>query len=147
MVAGFTFAILSVLNRKFVSNYPALKISLYQDTVACLILLPFVGDSVLSVTSYEVCHLLLLGTVFTALAHSLFISGMVVVKAQLASVIACLEPVYGIIFALLILQEIPSQREIAGGVVIIGAILYASKYSRKSVHNQTEEKELTSVNE
>lgn len=136
LISGFTFAILSLLNRRFVANYPAITISLYQDAVACLILLPFVKHSILSVTLYEAGQLILLGIVFTALAHTLFIRGMSVVKAQLASVIACLEPVYGILFALLLLHEIPSQREIMGGVVIIGAILYATRHSKKSTHKQ-----------
>ena len=74
-------------------------------------------------------QLVLLGVVFTALAHSLFIRGMVVVKAQLASVIACLEPVYGILIALAVLHEIPSFRELLGGAVIICAIVYATKRS------------------
>jgi drug/metabolite transporter (DMT)-like permease len=135
-VSGFTFAILSVLNRKFVSNYSALTISLYQDTIACLILLPLVGSTVLSVTSYELGQLVLLGVVFTALAHTLFIRGMLVVKAQLASVIACLEPVYGILLALVILNEVPSIRELVGGAVIISAIVYATRRSGEHLGKQ-----------
>lgn len=126
-ISGLTFAILSVLNRKFVGRYSALTISLYQDAVACLLLLPFAGRAALAVDSTDLVQLILLGVVFTALAHTLFIRGMRVVKAQLASVIACLEPVYGILLALILLREIPSAREIAGGVVIIGAIMYATR--------------------
>lgn len=129
--SGFTFAVLSILNRKFVANYSALTVTLYQAAVACLILLSFVGDSALSVTGRELGQLILLGVVFTALAHSLFIRGMRVVKAQLASVIACLEPVYGILIALAILHEVPSLREILGGAVIICAIVYATKRSSR----------------
>ena len=109
-VSGFTFAILSVLNRKSVANYPALTISLYQDAVACVLLLPFVGQTVLSVTPYELGQLVLLGVIFTALAHTLFIGGMLVVKAQLASVIACLEPLYGILLALVLLAFGPKSK-------------------------------------
>jgi len=127
MVSGFTFAILSILNRKFVAYYPALTIALYQNAVASFILLPFVRFSAFSVTVGELSMLVVLGVVFTALAHTLFIRGMLVVKAQLASVIACLEPVYGILLALAILHEVPSAREILGGVIIIGTIAYASK--------------------
>ncbi|MCP4687092.1 MAG: DMT family transporter [Desulfobacterales bacterium] len=126
-VSGLTFAVLSILNRKFVATYSALTIALYQDAVACLILLPFVGGAALAANGMEWVKLILLGVVFTALAHTLFIRGLVRVKAQLASVIACMEPVYGILLALVVLREIPSAREIAGGVVIIGAIVYATR--------------------
>ena len=130
--SGFTFAVLSIMNRKYVASYSALVVTLLQDVVACLILLPFVGSAVLSLTTGNWGGLILLGVVFTALAHALFIRGMRVVTAQLASIIACLEPVYGILFALMLLQEVPSSREIMGGGVIIGAIVYASKRSNVS---------------
>jgi drug/metabolite transporter (DMT)-like permease len=125
--SGFTFAVLSILNRKYVADYSALVVTLYQDAVACLILLPFVGHTALLLTPGEWGGLILLGVVFTAVAHALFIRGMMAVKAQLASIIASLEPVYGILIALVVLSEVPSTREILGGVVIIGAIVYATK--------------------
>ncbi len=130
-VSGFTFAVLSVLNRKYVTKYPSLTIAMYQNAVACLILLPVVRSSALSVTAWELSLLAVLGIVFTAVAHTLFIRGMLVIKAQLASVIACLEPVYGILLALAILHEVPSAKEILGGIVIIGAIVYATKRSNE----------------
>ena len=127
--SGFTFAVLSIMNRRYVARYSALVVTLYQDAVACLLLLPFVGHSVLSLTSAEWVRLMLLGVVFTAVAHTLFIRGMLGVKAQLASIIACLEPVYGILIAAAILNEIPSARELLGGAVIIGSIIYATRRS------------------
>ena len=125
--SGFTFAMLSIMNRQYVAHYSALVITLYQAAVACLILLPFVGGAALSLTTGEWGRLILLGVVFTALAHTLFIRGMLAMRAQLASIIACLEPVYGILFALVVLHAVPSTREIIGGVVIIGAIVYATQ--------------------
>ena len=124
--AGFTFAVLSILNRMFVAEYSALTVTLYQDGFACLMLLPFIGGSIFTLSVGEWGWLIVLGVVFTALAHSLFIWGMRTVKAQLAGIIACLEPVYGILIALVLLHAIPSTREILGGVVIIGAIIYAT---------------------
>lgn len=131
--SGFTFAVLSIMNRKYVARYSALVVTLFQDVVACLILLPLVGSSVLSLTIGNWGGLILLGVVFTALAHALFIRGMLVATAQLASLIASLEPVYGILFALVLLHAVPSAREVLGGVVIIGAIVYATKKSNEKV--------------
>ena len=127
--SGFTFAVLSILNRKYVAQYSALVVTLYQDGFACLMLAPFIGRQVFALSSGEWGWLIMLGVVFTALAHSLFIRGMRVVKAHLAGMIACLEPVYGILAALALLQEVPSAREIIGGTVIVGAIVYATKHA------------------
>ncbi len=124
--SGFTFALLSVLNRVFVANYPALKLTFYQNAVACLLLFPIVSGSLGTLSTGDFGQLALLGVVFTALAHSLFIRGMRTVKAQLAGIISSLEPVYGILLALALLGEVPSLREILGGGVILAAIISAT---------------------
>jgi len=74
--------------------------------------------------------LVLLGVLFTAVAHSLFIKGLTNVKAQTASIIASLEPVYGIIFAVIILSEIPTLRVVIGGSIILGATFYTTIKSK-----------------
>lgn len=128
-LSGLTFAILSVMNRKYVNRYPALSIALFQDAVACLLLLPFAGAQALTLNQTELGLLALLGVVFTALAHTLFIRGMLTIRAQLASVIACLEPVYGVLLALILLSEVPSTRELIGGCIIISAIVLATRFA------------------
>ena len=128
-VSGLTFALLSILNRRYVSNYSPLTVALYQDGVACLLLLPIAGNALLQITPIELSQLITLGVIFTAVAHTLFIAGMEQLRAQLASLIASLEPVYGIGLAAIMLGEIPSPREILGGTLIIGAIIYATQFA------------------
>lgn len=128
-VSGFTFALLSILNKKYVKKYSSLVISFYQDGVAMLVLLPFILFDLSSqpeLSLHNILLLILLGVVFTAIAHTLFIKGLTNIKAQLASIIASLEPVYGIIFAALFLNEIPTLKTILGGVIILGATFYAT---------------------
>jgi drug/metabolite transporter (DMT)-like permease len=124
--SGFTFAVLSILNRKYVKKYSSLVVAFYQDSVAALILIPFLFTEVQVFHIKDILLLVLLGTVFTAIAHTLFIKGLTSLKARTASIISCLEPVYGIIFALLLLGETPSLRVMVGGVVILGASFYAT---------------------
>ncbi len=128
-ISGLTFAILSILNRRYVSDYSPLTVALYQDGVACLLLLPIAGNALLQITPIELAQLITLGVVFTAVAHTLFIAGMEQLRAQLASLIASLEPVYGIGLAAILLGEIPSPRELLGGTLIIGAIIYATQFA------------------
>ena len=42
-------------------------------------------------------------------------------SAHTASVIAALEPVYGILLALVLLREVPAMRTVAGAIMIVGA--------------------------
>lgn len=125
-ISGFTFAVLSILNRKYVGTYPSMVIVCYQNWMATLILFPFLFFEDLSLQPTDFLLLAVLGIFCTALAHVLFIKSLVHIKTQLASITACLEPVYGIIFAFVLLGEMPALRTILGGCIILGTITIAS---------------------
>ena len=127
VISGFTFAVLSLLNRKYVADYSSWVIAFYQDATAVLVLIPFLFILQPQFTPQDILLLALLGIVFTGIAHSFFIGGLVHVKAQTASIIASLEPVYGILTAVIFLGEIPTLRVLIGGIIILGATFYATK--------------------
>ncbi len=125
LLAGATFALLSVVNRSLSSRYPSVTISFYQDAIAALALAPtvFLARGIGFLSARSLLILLLLGVFCTALAHTLFIASLRDITAQLASVIAALEPVWGIFFGWLLLAEAPSARTLLGGALIVGAAL------------------------
>jgi drug/metabolite transporter (DMT)-like permease len=126
VASGLTFALLSLLNRRFVREHSSITIALHQDLFAALTLLPFALAGWPSLTARDVLLLLALGVVCTALAHSLFIAGLRGVKARTASMIACLEPVYGTILAAVLLREFPPGRVLIGGALVLGVAFYAT---------------------
>ncbi|MBC8486864.1 MAG: EamA family transporter [Bacteroidetes bacterium] len=126
VISGFTFAILSILNKKYVKNYSSLVIAFYQDATATIALLPFLLLTAVTFTTKDILLLILLGVIFTGVSHSLFIKGLANIKAHTASIIASLEPVYGIIFAIFIVNEVPTLRVILGGIIILGATFFVT---------------------
>lgn len=126
IASGFTFACLSLLNKNFVSRYSSPLISFYQCSVASLFLLPFVGMLHPALEPKNILLLVILGVVFTGVSHTLFINGMKHVKAQTASIIASLEPVYGIVAALILFGEVPSLKAVIGGLIILGTAAYST---------------------
>jgi len=126
IASGFTFALLSIMNRKYVKEYSSIIVAFYQDLIATVVLLPFLFLTAPVFRLNDILLLSILGVIFTGLAHSLFINGLASVKAQKASIIASLEPVYGIIAAILLLGSIPTLRVILGGLIILGAAFYAT---------------------
>lgn len=123
--SGITYAVLSIINRKYVREYSSLVISFYEQAIAALVLAPFILVRRPVFQTENIILLLLLGIVFTAVSHSLFIGGLKNIRAQTASIISSLEPVYGIVFAALLLGELPSLRELFGGVIILGTGFYS----------------------
>jgi len=122
LVSGFTFAVLSILNRTLSRRQSSFHIAFYQDLFAGVFLLPFVFAERPSLGPKSWILLGILGVFCTAGAHTLFIQGLKKIKAQTAGIISSLEPVYGIVLAFLFLGEAPSARTLAGGCVILGAV-------------------------
>jgi drug/metabolite transporter (DMT)-like permease len=130
-LSGLSFAVLSILNRWGVQRQPALTVTFYQTLVAALVLSPLIFRSPQIPGLIEVGLLLVLGVGCTALAHFLFIFSMQRVSAQLASMVAGLEAVYGVLFAYIFLGEVPAGRTLVGGSIILIAALAATHYRRR----------------
>lgn len=126
LLSGLSFALLQLLNKGYRQRYSAVAIAFCQNLVACLSLLVITPVAELTLTPGEIGLLLVLGVLCTALAHSLFIESLAVLRTQTASVISSLEPVYGIALAALLLGEVPVFRTLVGGAVVLGTTLWAS---------------------
>lgn len=128
VASGFSFALLALLNRQRVRQLPPLEIAALQNAAAALLLAPWAVGQVAAVLDLRSFLLLMaLGVGCTALAHGLFIGSLRTLRAQLVSLIAALEPVYGILFALLLLDERPAPRTLIGGLIILAAVFLASR--------------------
>ncbi|MCG8569332.1 MAG: DMT family transporter [Spirochaetes bacterium] len=124
--SGFSFAFLALINRRMVKNYTALTIAFYQDSIAAIFLIPFMFKLNFRPGTKDIILLILLGLVFTGIAHTLFINGLKKIKAHTASIIACLEPVYGTVLAIIIIQEIPDLKTFLGGLLMVSISIIIS---------------------
>ena len=132
MVSSLAYAVLTLMNKGLSERYGGVTTTFYEQATAAVLLLPFAAAAGIRPTLQDVGLLLVLGVVATAFAHTLFISGLKAVPAQLAGICSSMETVYGILFALLLLGERPAPREIAGAAVIVGAVVAAQAFSSLS---------------
>lgn len=110
--------------RRYVQRYSGATIMFYQTAVSAAVILPvLLIAGTLGQTAREWPLLLLLGTVFTALAQSLYASSLRNLSAKSVSIIATLIPLYSTIMAFLVLDEVPTVRTIAGGLLVIVAVM------------------------
>jgi len=133
--SGLLFALLSVANKKLVKGEKPLLITFYQHLFSTPILLPSLTLLKETPTLNDFIYFILLGSVFTALAHLFFISSLIKFKAFISGIFATLEPVYGTLFAFLIIREIPTRYTVYGGIIILIASFYAIISSKKGGHN------------
>ncbi|MCW8926780.1 MAG: DMT family transporter [Xanthomonadales bacterium] len=123
--SGALFAVLTLMNRRLVADHSSFVVVFYQLGVATLCMLPFAAEAVQELDPKDLCLLLTLGIFCTALPHALFIKSLRTIKAQLASVVTALEPVYGIVLAAIFLHEIPRFSTLVGAVLVFVAVALA----------------------
>ena len=126
LLAGVSFAVLTLFNRRLAQEHSSLGLAFLEDLFAALFLLPCLVFVPARPSGRDLALLAVLGVFCTALSHTLFIQGMKRIRAQTASIISSLEPVYGILLALFLLKEVPAVRTLLGGALILTAVLFVT---------------------
>lgn len=126
MVSSLSYAVLSLANRYLSRSYAARTVCLYEQGTAAVVLLPAIFFVKTNWTTQNILGIAAIGFICTAFAHSLYVAAQRKVKAQTAGIISGMETVYGIVYALLFLGEVPGIRELIGGAVILGVALVTS---------------------
>jgi drug/metabolite transporter (DMT)-like permease len=126
ILAGFTFAILSLLNRTVTKFYSSIHITLIQNSAAAIVLMPAVFLSEFQIKTLDYFLIPVLGIFCTALSFGLFVKSLKSLTAKTVALIMSLEPIYGIILATVIIHEIPTQQTVIGGIIILGAVAIES---------------------
>ncbi|MDY0235380.1 MAG: EamA family transporter [Gudongella sp.] len=124
--SGAVYAIFTIFNEKLVKTYSGKKVAFYEQAAATVFLLPsfFIIQPV--VTTKDIILIILLGTLFTGVAHTMFINGLKQVSAYMASIITMLEPLYSIVLAYLLLGEKLNVNTLIGGIIILSTVVFIS---------------------
>jgi len=139
---GLLFALISalfysfrnlILKREIVS-YNGSVLMFYQALIAVTILSPMLY---FFMPSYDLImgdlpYLLALGLITTAVGHTMFLNSFEYFKISTVSIMSSLQPVFGIVLAMLFLYEFPNWRSLIGGALIIVCVLLESLFAIKS---------------
>jgi drug/metabolite transporter (DMT)-like permease len=122
--SAFLYAIRNLMHRRYFSHYSGSKAMAYQIMVICPCLIFFVSDDLTTMSTNTALLLLLLGTVFTALPHAMVATALKHLRAKTFSLVACMQPLYGVVFAIVLLNETPTWQTLIGGLLVISAAVY-----------------------
>jgi len=129
--SAFLYAVRNLSHRKYFSHYSGYKAMAYQMMVICPCLLFFVSDEFTSMNTKTALMLVLLGTVFTALPHTMVANALKHLRAKTFSLVACMQPFYGVVFAIVLLNESPTWQTLVGGLLVISAAVYETVNAHK----------------
>jgi drug/metabolite transporter (DMT)-like permease len=131
ILAGATFALLTVIDRDLVRRHGAMDIALVQDGLALACILPAALLHWEPLAPWQWGLLALLGVVCTAFAHGLYIRSLRAVTGRVAALASAVEPVYAATLATLLLGERPHFSVVAGGALIVAAVVGASRRAER----------------
>lgn len=135
IASALLYAFRNLIHRKHFKQYSGAKAMAWQTLVITLLLLPMGSADIIDAPMSAWLMLLLLGTVFTALPHALIAASLRHLRAKTFSLIACMQPFYGVILAVILLGEQPSWYTLLGGLLITSASVYETLNTHK-LHKQ-----------
>lgn len=124
--SAFTYAGLVVFAKRIMTFISIESLLFYENVVTVLAMLAFFTMRVpLPATGLQWAMLATMGLVHTALAGTLYLSGLKSVRAQTSGILTYLDPLSATIFAAIFLAETPTALTLAGGALILvaGAIV------------------------
>ena len=131
LISSLFYTLRNILSKKNIAHYHGSMIMFYQLVIVSLVLWPvlFFIDSSSSTNDWQA--LITLALLTTAIGHTLFVMSFKNFSISAASIMSSIQPVYGILFGMLFLNEIPSGNTIIGGFLIIITVVIESIQSRK----------------
>ncbi|BFT28980.1 DMT family transporter [Alteromonas sp. D210916BOD_24] len=124
----------NLIHRKHFKHYSGAQAMAWQTLVISVLMLPVGSQEIVQASSSSWLMLILLGTVFTALPHALIATSLRHLRAKTFSLIACMQPLYGVLLAVLLLNEKPGWSTLLGGILITSASIYETLNTHK-LHN------------
>ena len=124
--SALCYATRNIIMKTKINYYDGSLLMAYQLLIITVVLSPsafFLNTS--SVVDYLPATILL-ALLTTAIGHTLFLHSLKHFSTVTASIVSCIQPVYGIIIGMIFLQEYPKTTTLIGGAIIIFTVIIES---------------------
>lgn len=130
IISAVFYSLRNILTKRNLSHYNASKVMFYQIIVIIAFLWPVtIGTSYTNFNDYT--KIIALALITTAIGHTLFVNSFKNFTISAVSIMSSMSPIYGILFGMLFLAEIPSITTFFGGALILTTVLIESIQSNK----------------
>jgi len=135
LVSGLLYGGMIITSRYLKDYYTGTTQGTWALLITLLIFSPYSVAITPKILLDNLVVLVLFGLISTALALVFYLSGLMQVRAQNASIVALLEPASAVVFAYLILSEPVTVSMLAGGaLIILGAVLVSRERPVEGTH-------------
>lgn len=121
--SALIYSLRNIMMKSQVKRLNGSVVMLWQVMVSLVVLAPVLFFSP-AVPSLEAApYLIGLALVTTAIGHTLFLGSFRHFSISSASLLSCVQPVYGILLGVLFFKEIPTWTSVIGGILILSAVV------------------------
>jgi drug/metabolite transporter (DMT)-like permease len=137
VLSAFCYALRNVAMKSKIDAYNGSVLMVYQLLAIAIFWSPFffLLDSSNLVTYLPAT--ILLAVLTTSIGHTLFLHSLKHFSTTTASIISCIQPIYGILIAFIVLKEIPELSTLIGGFIILSTVFAESIRLNQSQKNAT----------
>lgn len=135
LMSGLFYGVMTITSRYLKDFYTGTAQGAWALLITLLIFSPYSVAITAKVLLDNLTVLFMFGLIPTALALVFYLSGLMQVRAQNASIVALLEPASAVVFAYLILSEPVTVSMLAGGaLILLGAVLVSRERPVECTH-------------
>lgn len=127
LASAVIYALRNVLMKTQVDRVDGSVLMWYQVVTTVVVLAPVFARLPWVPPAGAVPYLVGLGVVTTAIGHTMFLHSFRSFSVSTASLLSCVQPVYGILWAALLFREWPGWSSVAGGALILSAVVVESR--------------------
>lgn len=131
LISAVLYALRNLMLKKYVQLYSAMTLMYHQMLYNALLLWPAALIFDTTDVPSQLPWILALALLTTTLGHTLFVYSFKKLSITAASIMSSLQPLFGIIMAIMFLQEIPSAQTLLGGAIILLTVIVESYRSMK----------------
>lgn len=136
--SALLYSFRNLIHRRYFCHYSGAHAMTLQTLVIILCLFLFTSEQLYQISLETLFYLVVLGSICTAIPHALIASSLKHLRAKTFSLIACAQPLYGVGFAFVLLNETPSWQTLVGGLLVISAAVYETINAQR-LHRKAQE--------
>lgn len=121
--SALIYSLRNIMMKKQVKTLNGSVIMLWQVAVSVIVIAPLLLFSPALPSVEAIPYLLSLALVTTAVGHTLFLLSFRYFSVSSASLLSCIQPIYGILLGMLFFHEIPELTSVLGGALILAAVV------------------------
>lgn len=132
LFSALAYSTRNIILKTQVKKFNGSILMFYQMAVMLIILFPIHFLYKEKIPADQLPFILFLGLVTTSIGHTLFLNSFRYFSVSTVSIMSGIQPIFGIIIAMLFLSEIPAWRNWIGGALITITVIFESFFNQKS---------------